>query len=82
MTFRERMGRRLRIARKARGYKQVELSEKLDASHNFVGNVERGLSALSAEKLVDVCDLLNVSADWLLGRTKSGGPNGANGGAK
>lgn len=83
MDFRAAVGARLRKAREARKIHGIELSYKLKASHNFIGNVERGKSSLSLEKLVQICDELRITADWLLGRTKSGGPNGnGNGGSK
>ena len=45
---------------------QEQLAEKLDISIKHCSAVERGLSSLSLEKLIDVSQLFDVSLDYLV----------------
>ena len=70
------LGRRVRKAREARDINRVELTKTYpeERSKNFLDQIEREKSKPSLETLVWLCDQLGVTADWLLGRTRSGGP--------
>lgn len=60
------LGRRLQQTRESRGYTQEALSEMLDVGVQHVSNIERGVTGISLSALVRVCDVLDVSADFLL----------------
>ena len=60
------MGGRIRNARIAAGLSQSELAEKCNLSISFLGHIERGIRKMSLETLVTVCEILNLSADYLL----------------
>ena len=73
-------GERLAKARKEAGLTQAQLAKKIDVSQRVVTYWEREPVALRAEQLAKLADVLNVSADVLLGRKKensrTGGPAG------
>ncbi|MCI8431245.1 MAG: helix-turn-helix transcriptional regulator [Lachnospiraceae bacterium] len=60
------MGGRIRNARLDAGLSQSELAEKCNLSVSFLGHIERGSRKMSLETLVTVCEVLNLSADYLL----------------
>ncbi len=60
------IGNRIRSARIALGLSQEQLAEKCNLSTSFIGHIERGSRKMSLETLVALCDILNVSADYLL----------------
>lgn len=64
------IGERIRSERIRKGMSQVELARKLDVSAHFMSNIEQGKQAMNVITLGDICEILNVSADWILrGRT-------------
>ena len=48
------------------GCRSLELAEKCNLSVSFLGHIERGSRKMSLETLVTVCEVLNLSADYLL----------------
>lgn len=60
------MGRRIAELRKEHHMTQAELAEALDISIKHCSSVERGLSRLSIEKLVEAADLLHTSLDYIV----------------
>lgn len=60
------MGGRIRNARLDAGLSQSELAERCNLSVSFLGHIERGSRKMSLETLVTVCEVLNLSADYLL----------------
>lgn len=60
------LGRRLQLTRESRGYTQEALAEMLDVGVQHISNIERGVTGISLTALVRVCDVLDVSADFLL----------------
>ena len=60
------MGGRIRSARQAAGLSQSELAERCALSVSFLGHIERGSRKMSLETLVSICEVLNLSADYLL----------------
>ena len=60
------VGKRVRQAREAAGYTQERLAEILDISSQFISGIERGTVGLSVPVLVDLCDVLQVSCDFIL----------------
>lgn len=61
--------KRLRLARKWSGLTQEELAIRLDTKKTTISNYETGYSTPSIEVLDLLCNVLNVSSDFLLGRT-------------
>ena len=63
MNFNEK----LRQARKAKGITQEDLADEIGSHPASVSNYETGRSMPSTLTLIDLCEVLDVSADWLLG---------------
>lgn len=66
MNLNTSIGSRIAILRREHSMTQEQLAEKLDISIKHCSSVERGLSSLSLEKLVDVSKLFDVSLDYLV----------------
>lgn len=64
--FLKEMGQRIMIRRKALHMTQDELSEKLGVSTQMISNLELGKKAIRPENLARVCDVLGLSADFVL----------------
>lgn len=69
-------GERLAHIRKERGITQVELARLLGTSQAVVSDYERGVLRLNGDVIVRLAELLDISADELLGLSprKSAGP--------
>ncbi len=61
------LGKRVRNARKQKGYTREELAEKLSVSTRFLATVESGEAGVSISTLKNIAILLDTSADYLLG---------------
>ncbi len=57
------IGRRIQQYRKKKGLTQEQLAEKVGLSTNYISAVERGVNALNLDKLVEVINILECSAD-------------------
>lgn len=55
--------------RKQKGISQVALSMKLGVSQETISAYENGKAYPSVDTLLKLCDIFNVSADFLLDRT-------------
>lgn len=62
------LGARIRDQREKRGLKQSDLGHALQISSQAVSKWERGENAPDIVTLPQLCKLLGVSSDWLLGR--------------
>ncbi len=60
------MHTRIRRAREQQGYTRERFAEKLDVSVSYLAELERGRTGISVKMLVKVCDLLGLSADYVL----------------
>ena len=60
------MGRRIQRSRKAAKLTQMQFSEKIGVSPQYVSDLERGLVGCSVSTLIKMCDVLDVSADFIL----------------
>ena len=65
-TLNKLMGKRIATLRKEHHMTQAELAESLDISIKHCSSVERGLSRLSIEKLIETADIFNTSLDYLI----------------
>ena len=60
------MGNRIKIRRKELRIKQAELAERLNISNNHMSSIENGRQKPSLDIFIRICDLLNVTPDYLL----------------
>ena len=60
------MHTRIRTAREQLGYTREEFAEKLDVSVSYLAELERGRTGISVKMLIKVCDVLGLSADYVL----------------
>lgn len=61
-----KVGNRIKKARKSKGISQVELADKLDISVSHLSNIENGKINVGLDIFMDITEVLDVSADWLL----------------
>ena len=61
------VGRRLKESRKYAGFTQRQVAEQLGMLQPSYARYESGVLELDYEKLVFLCRLFHVSADYLLG---------------
>lgn len=57
---------RIRKAREDQGYTRERFAEKLDVSVSYMAELERGRTGISVKMLIKVCNLLGLSADYVL----------------
>lgn len=60
------LGQRIRTRRKELHIKQCELAKILSMSENHVSSVENGKERPSLDMLMGICNILNVTPDYLL----------------
>lgn len=60
------MGRRIQQVRKTAHLTQMKFAEKIDVSTQYVSDLERGIVGCSVPTLLKICDVLDVSADFIL----------------
>ena len=73
----EMMGERLARLRQEKGLTQDEIADRLDVTQPVVSDYERGRLRLHGELIVQLCQILDVSADELLGIKAAARRNGA-----
>ncbi len=64
--YKREMGRRLSAYRKGLHLTQEKVSEMLDISLKHYSELERGITGISVDLLIDISKTLNVSLDYLL----------------
>lgn len=60
------LGNRIRLCRQSAKLTQDQLAAKAGVCTSFIGHIERGTRVTSLETLVALCNVLNVSMDYLL----------------
>lgn len=60
------IGERCRRAREIAGYTQEQLAERIGVSTQFLSDAERGVTGMSVNTIIKLCQVLNISADFLL----------------
>lgn len=60
------IGKRIGISRKAKGITQEQLSKTIGITQKHMSEIERGVSGISLGTFIEITDILNVSADYLL----------------
>ena len=66
------IGEKILAMRKARGWSQEELAERIGVTRQAVSRWESGAAKPDADKIIATCDLFGVSADYLLRDQYSG----------
>ncbi len=67
MIVKVEVGKRLKEARKNRGFTQKEVASKLLMTQQQYSRFECGVFELTYEQFIFLCKLYDVSADFLLG---------------
>ena len=62
----KQIGQRIYERRRELRYTQEQLAEKMDVSIQMVSNLERGNKAIRIDNLVALCEILDVSTDYIL----------------
>ena len=65
-VFLRAMGQRIMVRRKTLHMTQEVLAEKLGVSTQMISNLELGKKAIRPENLAKVCEVLELSADFVL----------------
>ena len=65
---------RIRELRQARGWRQQDLADRMHLKKNTISRYETGSLGLDASTICTLCDLFDVSADYLLGRSSTPKP--------
>ncbi|MBC2148135.1 helix-turn-helix domain-containing protein [Listeria booriae] len=63
------IGERIKHARKNKNLTQKQLAQKIHVSSQVMSNFERGYTEISAEQIKNIAEVLDVTADYLLGKT-------------
>lgn len=64
---------RIRQLRQQMGWKQEDLAIRLNTKRQTVGHYETGERGIDMETICRLCDIFNCTADYLIGRTPTGG---------
>ena len=64
------LAERLKQAREAKGFSQIEMASKIGVSQAAYCYYEQGLRIPSLGVAKTICGVLNVSLDWLTGNDK------------
>lgn len=59
------IGKRIKEARNNKSYTQEFVAEKIDKSPDIIRNIENGRSVGSVETLVNICNLLDITMDYI-----------------
>ncbi len=65
-TINIEVGHRIQLSRERAGYTQEQFAELLDVGVQHISRVERGAVGISLTALKKTCEILGVSADYLL----------------
>ena len=60
------IGERIQKARNKKGYTQEYVAEKIDKSVDILRSIENGRSVGSVETLLNLCNVLEVTLDYIL----------------
>ncbi len=59
------IGAKLKLIRKSHGYTQEKLSEAIECSTRYIGNIEQDKSKPSYEMLIKICNLFHIGPDMI-----------------
>lgn len=60
------IGKRIQSRRKQLGFTQEQLSDEMNVSVQMVSNLERGNKSIRIDNLIRLCQILDVSTDYIL----------------
>lgn len=60
------IGERIKVSREVSGYTQERFSEMVGVSPQYVSDLERGNVGVSIATFKKICEVLNVSSDYIL----------------
>lgn len=66
------VGKRMAKRRKELGMKQYEVCELINVNYKYISNLETGRSVPSLEVIMNICEALQTTPDYLLLGTLSG----------
>ena len=69
MEVRDILAERLKRHRRRLGLKQLEFAEQTGIPNQVISRLEHGHQSIYVERLVALANTLNVSMDYLVGRT-------------
>lgn len=61
---------RIKQIRQERGYPQEYMAERLGTSQSHYNRNETGKTEIPASRIADICRILEVTADYILGLTE------------
>ncbi len=67
MNIKLEVGKRLKESRRIAGYTQKEVAEKMLMTQQQYSRFENGVFELNYEQIIFLCNLFDVSSDFLLG---------------
>lgn len=67
MNIKLEVGKRLKEARRIAGYTQKEVAEKMLMTQQQYSRFENGVFELNYEQIIFLCNLFDISSDFLLG---------------
>lgn len=79
MSYEKNFAKRLKLARQATGLTVEQLAEILDMSPKTIWHLESGEKGTSISTLINLCNTLKVSPDYLLGTNLTYSVNEAEG---
>lgn len=65
------IGNNIQIARLKKGLTQEALSEKCNVSTKYISAIERGVSSGSISLIIDICNTLDVTPNYIFNSTFS-----------
>lgn len=60
------IGNRISSRRRLLGYTQEQVADMMDVSIQMISNLERGNKAIRIDNLLKICQILQVSTDYIL----------------
>ena len=60
------IGKRIHSRRKQLGFTQEQLADEMNVSVQMVSNLERGNKAIRIDNLIRLCQILQISTDYIL----------------
>lgn len=67
MDIKKEVGNKIKESRNSAGYTQAEVAKKLLMTQQQYSRFENGIFELNYSQLIEICNLFEVSADYLLG---------------
>lgn len=62
----KKIGVRISERRKELKFTQEQLAERMNVSTQMISNIERGNKAIKIDNLLNLCDILKTSTDYIL----------------